>query len=62
MLMDSLSTYGLRLHFVGLADDLVGRALDDAAGFGELGAHTHEVGVDVAGGLAAFVDAPGSSR
>lgn len=50
--------HGLRRHEIRLADDLVRRALDDAARLGELGADAHEVGVDVAGGLAAFVDAP----
>lgn len=48
----------LGFHLVGLADDFVGGSLDDAAGSGELGADAHEVGVDVASCLAAFVDAP----
>ncbi len=48
--------HGLRLLLP--ADFLVGGALDDAACFGQLGADAHEVGVDVTGGLAAFVDAP----
>lgn len=48
----------LGFHLVGLADDFVGGSLDDAAGSGELGADAHEVGIDVASCLAAFVDAP----
>ena len=53
-----LGSYSLRFHQVGLADDFVGSALDDAACFGELCTDAHEVDVDVAGALAAFVDAP----
>ncbi len=56
-----LGRYSLRFHQVGLADDFVGSALDDAACFGELGADAHEVDVDVARALAAFVDAPNQS-
>ena len=48
----------MRFHQVRLADDFIWSALDDAACFGELGADAHEVDVDVAGALAAFVDAP----
>ena len=53
-----LGGYSLRFHQVRFADDFVGSALDDAACFWELGADAHEVDVDVAGALAAFVDAP----
>lgn len=52
------SGYSLRFHQVRLTDDFVRGALDDAACFWELGAEAHEVDVDVAGALAAFVDAP----
>ena len=45
-----------------LANDFVRGALDDAACFGQLGADAHEVGVDIAGGLAAFIDAPVQMR
>ncbi len=47
-------------HALGVSDDLVRSTLDNAAGFGELSADAHEEDVDVAGCLAAFVDAPGS--
>ena len=60
-LPSSLGCYGLRFHQVGLADDFVWSALDDAACFGELGADAHEVYVDIAGALAAFINAPKSS-
>lgn len=42
----------------GFGNDFIRSALDDAASLGKRGADAHEVGVDVAGGLAAFVDAP----
>lgn len=54
----SLGTHSLRLHQVGLPDDLVGRALHYTAGLGKSGPNTHEVLVDIASGLAAFVDTP----
>lgn len=58
LLPSFLGSYSLRFHQVRLADDFVWSALDDAACFGELGAHAHEVDVDVTRALAAFVDAP----
>lgn len=47
-------------HALGVAYDLVRNPLDDAAGPGELSANAHEEDIDVAGCLAAFVDAPGN--
>ena len=55
---DCSSAYGLGFHLLGLADDFVWCTLHDTAGFGELGADTHEVSVDITSGLATFVDAP----
>ena len=46
------------LGSVGLVEELVGWALDDAACDGELRADACEEGVDVAGAHAAFVDTP----
>ena len=54
----SRSSNSLRLHRLGLAHNLVRCTLNDPTCFGQLGGHAHEVSVDVAGGLAAFVDAP----
>ena len=45
-------------HFVRLAHDLVGCSLHDTSRLGEHGRGVHEVGIDVASGLTAFVDAP----
>lgn len=42
-----------------MIDEFVGSSLDDAARFGKLSPDAHEVGVDVASGLAAFVYTPG---
>lgn len=55
---DLSCTNSLCLHLLGLPDDLIWSSLDDTAGFGKLGANAHEVGVDVASGLATFIDAP----
>ena len=52
------SADSLLLHLLREADRLVGSALDDTPGFGELGANAHEVSVDVTGCLTAFIDAP----
>ncbi len=54
----ALDTRSLRLHLPWLADNLIRSTLDDTASLGKLGADTHEVGIDVTGGLATFVDAP----
>jgi hypothetical protein len=47
-------------HAFGMADHAVIRALHDAPGPGKLSPGAHEVGIHVAGGLAALVDSPGS--
>ena len=54
------SAHSLRLHHqLGrLTHNLIRSPLHDPARLGQLRADAHEVGVDVAGGLAAFVDAP----
>lgn len=56
--MNASSTYSLRLHLIRLPNDLVRSSLDDTARLGQLSADTHEIGVDVASGLATFIDAP----
>ena len=48
----------LRDFPIRLLHDFVGRALDDPAGHWQLRARTGEVGIDVAGAHATFVDAP----
>ena len=52
----------LRLCAVGLAEKLVGRALHDATGDGQVAAHASEVGVNLAGAHTALVDAPDDER
>lgn len=54
--------HSLRLHQRRLAHDLIRRSLDDAACSRQLRGDAHEVSVDVASGLATFVDAPVSRR
>ena len=49
--------HSLFLHLLGIANGLVSCALNDTTGRGELGG-THEVGIDVASCLTAFIDAP----
>ena len=53
-----LDTGGLRLHLLWLANNLIRSTLDDTASLGKLSADAHEVGIDVTGSLATFVDAP----
>ena len=44
-----------------LADDFIRRALHYPAGLWELSPYSHEEGIDVTGGLTAFINAPNKS-
>lgn len=56
------STNSLLPHLFRVAHHFIRCSLHDTASLGELRGNAHEISVDVAGGLAAFVDAPDHSR
>ena len=52
------SSNSLLAHLFRVADDVIRHALHNAPSSRELSAHAHEIGIDVASCLAAFIDAP----
>lgn len=55
-------TNSLLPHLFRVAHHFIRCSLHDTASLGELRGNAHEISVDVAGGLAAFVNAPDDSR